>query len=89
MSAFAARCATEGRVIHRNDGRWTHFLAVPIILSEAPHYELPVGVMTILLHAPGVSDALFFGATRSAEMRQVSVRMKRLGQDFLRAITSF
>lgn len=86
--AFAARSATEGHVTHRNDNRWTHFLAVPIILTDAPHYELPVGVMTILLHAPEMVNELFFGDERAAEMRTLAVHMKHLGQEFLRTVTS-
>jgi SIR2-like protein len=88
VSAFAARCATEGRVVYRNDGRWTHFLAVPIILTDAPYYELPVGVATVLMHAPNVHDDVYFGDAQSADMRELSVRMKELGQEFLWPVNS-
>ncbi|WP_439383860.1 SIR2 family protein [Amycolatopsis lexingtonensis] len=88
VSAFAARQATEGTVAYRNDGRWTHFLAVPVILPEAPYYELPVGVVILLLHAPDVHDDVYFGEADSGRMRDLAVRMKTLGQNFLRPAIS-
>ncbi|MET8995139.1 SIR2 family protein [Amycolatopsis sp. NPDC004169] len=88
VSAFAARQATQGTVEYRTDGRWTHFLAVPVILPEAPYYELPVGVVILLLHAPDVQDDVYFGEADSERMLDLSVRMKTLGQNFLRPITS-
>lgn len=88
VSAFAARQATEGTVAYRSDGRWTHFLAVPVILPEKPYYELPVGVVILLLHAPDVHDDVYFGESDSERMRDLSVRMKTLGQEFLRPATS-
>jgi hypothetical protein len=88
VSAFAARRATEGRVNYRNDNRWTHCLAVPVILPEAPHYELPVGVMILLLHAPEVTRAKYFGDSGSDHMRGLAARMKEIGQEFLRPVSS-
>ncbi|WP_328448428.1 SIR2 family protein [Amycolatopsis sp. NBC_00438] len=88
VSAFAARQATEGTVENSHDGRWTHFLAVPIILPEAPYYELPVGVMILLLHAPAIEEEVYFGDAESDHMRELAVRMKTLGQEFLRPTTS-
>lgn len=84
VSAFAARRATEGRVNYRNDNRWTHCLAVPVILPEAPHYEMPVGVMILLLHAPEVEEENYFGEAGSDRMRALAARMKEIGQEFLR-----
>jgi hypothetical protein len=84
VSAFASRGTTQGRVNYRNDGRWTHFLAVPIILPEDPHFEMPVGVVILLLHAPAVEYDGYFGDAESGLMRALAVRMKELGQEFLR-----
>lgn len=88
VSAFAARSAVEGRVNYRNDNRWTHCLAVPIILPDAPHYELPVGVMILLLHAPSVERERYFGEAAVDHMRDLAARMKKVGQDLLESNTS-
>ncbi len=83
VSAFAARSAVEGRVNYRNDNRWTHCLAVPIILPGAPHYELPVGVMILLLHAPAIKEENYFGEAANDRMRELAARMKKIGQGLL------
>lgn len=88
ISAFAARRATEGRVNYRNDNRWTHCLAVPLILPEKPRYELPVGVMILLMHAPEVKEEKYFGESGSDHMRILATRMKEIGQEFLRPVSS-
>jgi hypothetical protein len=84
VSALAARRATQRRVDYRNDNRWTHCLAVPLILLESPHYELPVGVMVLLLHAPEVEREKYFGEAQREHMYDLAIRMKEIGQDFLR-----
>jgi hypothetical protein len=88
VSALAARSATERRVDYRNDNRWTHCLAVPLILPEKPYFELPVGVMILLLHAPGVEEDKYFGDAHHEHMRDLAVRMKGIGQNFLRPVSS-
>jgi hypothetical protein len=57
VEAFAQRTATSGVATFRTDGRWTHYLSIPIILNDEPFYELPVGVVTLLFHAPALSEA--------------------------------
>jgi hypothetical protein len=45
-------------------------------------------VVILLLHAPGVDDDVYFGEADSERMRDLAVRMKTLGQDFLRPTIS-
>jgi hypothetical protein len=50
--SFTSRGTTDGYVSMRSDGRWTHFIAVPIVLDEDPFLSVPVGVIVMLMHAP-------------------------------------
>lgn len=52
--AFHNRLATEGRVTNRRPGRWTHFVAMPIVLASVPHNEIPVGIIVALMNCPTV-----------------------------------
>lgn len=56
--SFANRTAVQGRVIDRTDGRWTHYLAAPVVLREEPYSEIPVAVVVASLHAPDCSASM-------------------------------
>jgi SIR2-like domain len=53
--SFANRSANQGQVTYRVDGRWTHFISAPIILSEEPDSEIPVGIVVLVFNAPTVA----------------------------------
>jgi len=52
VMTFANRGATDGKVDARPHGRWSHFVAVPVVLEDDPHLSIPVGVVVMLIHAP-------------------------------------
>jgi hypothetical protein len=54
--SFAHRSTTDGYVANRSDERWTHFIAVPIMLDDDPYLSVPVGVVVMLMHAPEYRD---------------------------------
>lgn len=52
VSAFALRTPFYSEDASRTDRRWTHVVAVPIVLVQPPFYGIPVGVVVLRLHAP-------------------------------------
>ena len=57
VASFRDRAASTGRVTHREDGRWTHYLSAPIVLVPEPYWRIPVGVVVVLLNAPKVGPS--------------------------------
>lgn len=79
---FASRATEFGRDHTRSDGRWTHFVAVPIVLTEPPHRGIPVGSVVMRMHAPRFDDTVITPKTEKS-LDVVSQMMINLGTEAL------
>jgi hypothetical protein len=56
VSCFAQRVTLRGSTRALRPGRWTHFVAVPVLLTEDPYAVLPVGVAIAFFDAPAAQS---------------------------------
>jgi hypothetical protein len=60
LEAFTSRRIVSGGVISPEmSPRWTHYIAQPVSLIESPWLDMPVGVISLLINAPGVEAEQF------------------------------
>jgi hypothetical protein len=55
VHSFSNRTAVSGRVVDRQDGRWTHYVASTVMIDQEPYSSLPIGAAVTLFHAPGIT----------------------------------
>lgn len=81
VQALAGRSVLQGPIEVSADGRWRRGLSVPIVLSDPPHYEIPVGVIN-LLYAPRGKAAV---SLTGDEELHIAAETAALGRDRLLA----
>lgn len=82
VRTFGSRSAQWGEDATRTDRRWTHFVAVPVILYDAPHETIPVGAVVLRICAP---DSVGLPATKLTDRHRhaISSALIALGTEVL------
>lgn len=82
IRTFASRSAEYGEDRTRTDGRWTHFVAAPVILYDKPYDGIPVGSVVLRISAPRSKGALATADT-ARNLKKVADRLTEIGTSAL------
>lgn len=81
--AFASRSVAHGEITNRSDGRWTHYLATPIILGDDRYAHVPVGCAVLIVSCGSETwETIASDADRTIR-NEISLFVANVGADAL------